>query len=830
MSRTQRFNVALILILTVFLVAFRSELLSAQAPQKGTFDIAIIIENRTLPNGDTPKNAPDAQGKHAQDLARRSGAAVREEIRQLFEMVDRQMFFEHVILLDRPTIKVICDIFGCPDDIEPPNPFPPLLWQITRKEEARLFIYYIGNGRVEGLERQLLFRRTDDSNALIRGDVVPYSVEWLHDMLDVAQAEQTLVMFDTSFAPKPLPCASEDPHLINESLNRVRRIYQRVARDHWNLTDNIELSATTPVQPPHCDYFGEVLFKTQEPLFTKLLLKGIVDGEADDDGDELIDLGELADYLDDRINRAARFQWGRRQNVRLVGARSQALASTLKRDLRVWNQTILERPERRSEGEQEMVDKRSGQEEEPSINLEETAKSPKELSDEETGEERALARDPKEPSLQVSPAELKARCEADPTSPDCFHPCVTYPEGQACTDLCKGGHCETSGVRSDKQDDLTPPRTPLPSQEPASSRPQDKEKLNDNHSSGKSSPICRFAADNISPYVGRLVERVVGQDGQLAACTWTKGNGEIVLEGRWASLDVGWRVFQPMLWYFTQSLLRPVIQDGTHCALNCDEITQSSSEPLADEPFKNDCRFEHDVTIEERARCIAAMPAFDRFICDVMHEPMPFYIGIPRWMPGTLTISEFLRSNVGCPVEITGPAGCRPGTIPLAEVEALRGSWPALNAALIVDVGGESIHYLDFLRAKHDVEPASVDVGEACVLVKPHMPKPKPVTLEMPNNQDERGGFPDTTGNIRKLQMALTVDNYNPGPIDGDLGGKTLRAVDDWRLDNDRPEHRGKAFVSDSEFQAIMKSFGCRFGQVMARAGDKTSCPSPTTQ
>ena len=336
----QRFLVRLFLLLPFLYAAFGPGGLQAQQPVEGSFDVAIIIENRILPDGRVAKGTSEAQRKHAERIAEHTKTSAKAEIDLLFEMLDRQMFFEHIIRLERPTIEVICDIFGCEDDVQPPNVFPPLVWQITRKDEARLFVYYIGDGRVEGLERQLLFHRDEKAPD---HDVEPYSVEWLHKMLALAGAEETLVMLDTGFAPRSLPCANEDPLLITETLVRIRRNYQRIARDHWNKTNSLELSATTPVQPPHCDRFDEVLLKIQEPLFTKFLLKGIVDGEADEDGDDLIDLGELAGYLDSRIKHGARFQWGRLQNVRAVGSPSENLASVLTRPLRDWNKATLER-------------------------------------------------------------------------------------------------------------------------------------------------------------------------------------------------------------------------------------------------------------------------------------------------------------------------------------------------------------------------------------------------------------------------------------------------------------------------------------------------------
>ncbi len=765
MSHNQRLKPDLILVIAVLLVTLLLEPLRAEEPEKNAFDIAIIIENRVLPNGEAAIDASNAQERHARRLAQQTRIAAKDDIDQLFEMVDRQMFFDHVILLDRPTIQEVCDIFGCPRDIEPLNPFPPVLWQITRNEEARLFVYYIGNGRVEGLERQLLFRRTEDRNALSKGDVVPYSVEWLHDMLDMANPRQTLVMLDTSFAPKPLPCASDDPLLIHDSLRRVRQNYRRIARDHWNLTDSLELSATTPVQPPHCDHFDEILHKIQEPLFTKFLLKGVIEGEADEDGDDLIELGELADYVNDHINHAARFQWGRQQHVRVVGSRSQAIASTLKRAFRGRNAESLERLEHLSEHEEGEPDEQQARADNTPIKEIEGKESQQKSEQESSGDKHAPATDrrPATPNPDVTSVERTTRCDADPKPKDCIDPSVADPDGQVDTD-----HRKADQEQRGKADDPSKPKEAATGDDPEGRRSGDKAPIDTTRAVAKESSICRFAVRHISPYVNRLVERFASEDGDLAACAWAAGDGNIELQDSSKGLDVGWTVFQPMLWFFGKSLLRPVIQDGTHCALNCDAITSPSGGFMIDG-----------------------------------------------------------ASHVGCPAE---SAGCGSGRILHANVETHQGTWPALKAALIVDGGDRPLHTLDSGRLKPDAEPQSVGPGRAPIQVASSSPDTKTAVGAARFVKDEQDGFPDTIGNIRRLQMALTVDNYNPGPIDGDLGPQTLRAVDAWRLNSKFENNRGKMIVSDEEFQAIMTSFECRFGQVIARVGEKTDCPLPTSQ
>ena len=170
------------LITLIFLLVsgFLAGPVSAQSETKGEndFDIGIIIDNRPEPESE----------------------AARADVDRLIRMLDQQMYVEHVLLFERPTIDVVCDLFGCPEEIEPADPFPPLIWQITRESVARLVIYYIGDGRAEGLERQLLFRRDERG-----GRAVPFPVSWLHWTLDDVRPESVVVMLDTSFRRRRCP-------------------------------------------------------------------------------------------------------------------------------------------------------------------------------------------------------------------------------------------------------------------------------------------------------------------------------------------------------------------------------------------------------------------------------------------------------------------------------------------------------------------------------------------------------------------------------------------------------------------------------------------------
>ena len=74
-----------------------------------------------------------------------------------------------------------------------------------------------------------------------------------------------------------------------------------------------------------------------------------------------------------------------------------------------------------------------------------------------------------------------------------------------------------------------------------------------------------------------------------------------------------------------------------------------------------------------------------------------------------------------------------------------------------------------------------------------------------------------STSEVRWLQSALTVDNRNPGPIDGRIGPLTQRALNAWQADNNRPvtplPPDGMS-IPKSDFQEIIRVFSERFGQV----------------
>ncbi len=740
------------------------------------FDIGIIIDNRPLPRTD----------------------AAKAEVNMLLGMLDRQMFIEHIMVFERPTIEVICDIFGCPEDVEDANPFPPLIWQITREKEARLFVYYIGDGRLEGLKRELLFSRVENAAA---GDVVALPVEWLHERLKEARPMSSILMLDAGFSPRPLPCANEDPLLISSSLKSVRRNYRRIMRDHWNQTNNLELSATTPVQPPHCDRFDQVLNDIEQPLFTKFLLKAIVEGEADEepfgDEDRLIDLGELADYLDDRIKRAARFQWGRLQNVRAVGPRSKDVAALDGRKLS---------PETR-----DVIRRRNQQAEQDNIQQPETALPAADPAPEDGGQ------------AGTEPKGRAAVCRDDPMADGC-HPCVIDPDGEACAERCQENQgsdlCAPNLSSTTERDPVRRTSTPVTAPDRGgTTTPRDrvgpiKDEANER------STACRWVADNAAPYAATLVQRITGST--EGSCGWALDRSEVEL-GPFA------KIFTPIAW----RLGRESVKDAVSCLLDCSSGTGPASTPAAGSapaagrpsaassapadrpavPLQIGRRQMPETSVDPRT-----LSAFNREICDELKEPLPPYIGLPRWMPGTLIISEALRASQGCPPPPKEPELPMPFAVAIEAPEALESPAPAVAAAdRHLSRWPPSTAGVDPLPFETDQEPSDIGPGA-------RIADSTPSSTDRPTKPEDdlsnetlmiEKTFDQTVSKVRWLQSALTVDNRHPGPIDGVIGPKTEAAIQSWRGDNGRKNRTGP--LTEPEFQKIIRKFGERFGQIEER-------------
>ena len=757
---------------------------SLQAQQRGTsdaddhrFDIGIIIDNRPLPRSD----------------------AAKADVDMLLGMLDRQMFIEHIMVFERPTIEVMCDVFGCPENIEDANPFPSLIWQITRENEARLFVYYIGDGRLEGLKRELLFRRVEDE---AEGDVIALPVEWLHDMLEDARPSSSVLMLDTSFSPRTLPCADEDPLLISDALKSVRRNYRNVMRDHWNQTDNLELGATTPVQPPHCDRFDQMLDDVQQSLFTKYLLKAIVDGEADlepfGDEDRLIDLGELTDYLDDRIKRAARFQWGRLQNVRAVGPRGKALAALDGRELSPENRGVIARRNR-----------------------------PPEQNDiQQPGTALPLA----SPEIDSGQAGIGSRnwevaCRNDPTATGC-HPCVIEPDGKACAERCRGdegsdlcapnlssntdgGTGQKAGVSGDEQNKVDVIKIAGATDRPLADKAAER------------SMVCQWVVENVAPYAATLVQRIRGST--ESSCSWAVDRSKVEL-GPFA------QIFTPIAW----RLGREGTQDAVSCLLACGSTAEaaganiatanktSAGEEGATAVEENDPAETPQVDIQQALQAPIdprSLSAFNREICDDLEEPLPPYIGLPRWMPGTLIISEVLRARYGCPPPPREPELPTPFAVAIEAPEVLEAPAPTVASAdRKLDKWPPSTAGVDPLPLKTGQESDDTESGARIV-------DSTPTSSDRPIEQSEdlseealsiEKKFDGTVSKVRWLQSALTVDNRHPGPIDGIIGAKTKAAIRSWRRDNKRKNRSGP--LTEPEFQEIIRQFGERFGQIEERA------------
>ena len=607
-----------------------------------------------------------------------------------------------------------------------------------------------------------------------------FPVDWLHQALDAAAPGSAVLMLDASFGPRPLPCAGDDPHLIEDTLFRDRRDYQRVAGVDLPRADNVELSATTSLEPRLCDRFDQVLDGIERPLFTKYLIRGVVERKADlppfGDDDGLIELGELTDYLDDNLKRAARFQWGRLQNVRAVGPRGRVLASVAPRKLSPLNAEVVKRRNRPEEPSDE--EKEEGEEDRE-------ARATKRDVGNEREEVKIL---PDDQTQDCSESNRSGLCAEDLTAgtENVLNPPNAAPPGRASV-------VAVASPENEQREDMPPAR--------------------------ERTAACRWVAGKIAPYASVLVQRISGDTGP--SCAWAADRSEVKL-GPIA------QIFTPIAW----RLGRSTAQDAMLCLLDCDHSTT----PIERDPSDRAGAAPEPAVAATEPRREPVDPrtlsAFNRQICDQLEKPVPPYIGIPRWMPGTLIISEALRLGQGCPPPPPEPALPVPLAIALEapiEIEAPAPS-PDRRPAVIATEDrlarrppyAVGIDMPPMEREKSPMEGDELPIGggvsppETGVDIETADSTPFPEDdIEAELASPFEAPFAPSVSKVRWLQSALTVDNRNPGPIDGVIGKQTEDAVQSWRRDNGRTDRTGE--LTEIEFQEIIRAFGERFDQIEDR-------------
>ena len=680
-----------LLALPSFVLADSTETRGERKVDPNAFDIAVIIDNRTAA---------------ASPAARQ---AAKDDVKAIADILDRHMFADHIVRLERPSFAVICDIFGgCPNEAR--HVWPSLLAQITERGQSRLYVYYLGPGRIQGLERQLLFR--DGA----------YTLGWLHKQLQKAKPKSGLVIAETSFAPRPLPCASESPTLIDASMKTVQRNYTRLLQGR-SLPDGLaEITAAMPAQAPHCDRYAMIEEEVERPLFTKFLLKGIVEGQADkdpfgnEDGD--VELGELARYTSEEIRRAVRFQWGRRQSVWLAGPDSRVIAKVEPRP-----GTIKEKEEQ-------------------------TPTDPKE-TEKDKEQQQSDQKDERTEQRHV--------CDLDTRSEACLLYCARNPgDFRYCTGVCAGAPISDG--------------CPCTAEDPR-------------EGCARQGSWCSWSGTQLGGAADTLINVTGAESGRV--CHWaTNREPDPIL----SFLDAVIEAFTPIGW----RLARPLIRRTTACALNCQgrasPITASLGLSAAiPASVPGGAGFSAGLTRTASANTASSTeaderprpkPSFEQQICD---DQLPPYISLPRWMPGTLAMSEALRLYAGCePEEVIEPMA--PGD-----------------------------------RFAHGLPPP-VPLVDAPAVPKPrYRPPPRyamPPPVTLPPIQPP--GFEPSISEIRWLQSALLLDSHNPGPIDGDIGPSTEAAIMSWREDNGITPLEGA--LTEAEFLAIIRDYGEKFDQLMPAA------------
>ncbi len=670
-----------------------------EEPDPYGYDVAVIIDNR--------KALGTASTREA----------AKEDVKAITDMLDRHLFADHIIQLERPKLATICDLFGgCPE--EAGQPWPSLISQVTHPKKSRLYVYYLGPARLEGLERQLLFEN----------GTRPYTVGWLHKQLEKTGSKSGLVLMETSFASRPLPCISEHPALIGQTMATISRNYKKLFEGRSLPPHLAELSATVPAQAPHCDRYELAEDEVKRPLFTKFVLKGIVEGEADQepfgDRDGTIKLGELTKYLQDRIGRAVQFQWGREQHVWLAGSETRPIAKVEPREA-----TFKEKKEP----------------EEPSAQPEQPTKS--EL-----------------PKVEKKPETTRPDGDNKPTPTKKVHICDVNQQAEGCRKFC----AENSG-------DF---RCPFIGVTLSANRPVDADSPcahNDARAdcAANDQSWCHRAGETVGPGASGLIEAVGANP--AGVCAWATQD-ESDLED-----SILWQVFAPIGW----RLIRPFVRPSLGCLLACGKPDSQLSasidgiEGAPAAPIETSRSRPEEPPDSAEAMSAPIVPPlrtdFEREICD---DTLPPYIGLPRWMPGTLLISEALRLDAECRPERLLSFGMPP---PVTLVNA-------------------------------------PDVPKPTYVPPPPFAMPPPIVL--PPIQETVAAQPEfdpTVSQIRWLQSALMIGNYNPGPIDGAIGNRTKAAIRSWRH-NQSSDKKGlddpDGELTEDEFRSIVTEYGELFDQV----------------
>ncbi len=672
----------------------------AQKSDPNGYDLAIIIDNRETAGS----------------------PAAKEDLKALSDMLDRHLFVDHTVRLQRPSLAVICDIFGgCPNEAS--HAWPPLIAQLVDRADSRLFVYYLGPARIEGRERQLIFATDEGQDSRGTGT---YAVGWLHKQLEKTGPKSALVIMEASFAPRPLPCVSENPILIDATMKTVRRNYMALVDGRYLPSGFAELTATLPFQAPHCDRFEQIADGTERPLFTKFVLKGIVEGEADKapfgNEDGIIELGELQAYTGDRIERAVQFQWGQEQNVWRIGPGSRPLASVKPREP-IQEPMQIDAPD---EAQNEVKEK----------------------------PQRPKQKEPRN-GAPSSPSKEHV-CEQDQASSACIDFCSANPDSFHCAIVCTDQEISEACpcTRNDPRPDC-------------------------------GVGWCAWSAEHLGSSTETLIQALGLK--RAALCQGASG------PERAAKPNVFWQLFTPII----GRLAWPLVQPWFACLLKCDgsppAATPGSARMVGADPMEEPVSSDDDlvVTTAEPAPTQATTPAtdndrtaFNEEVCDQLHDPLPPYIGLPRWMPGTLLISEALRSSLGCSV----PLVRNPGRLKRA---------PYFASGMPPPVW----HY----QPRYATPPTVSSPPPPRLL---GFATPPPVELTTPPLPP----FEPSIGQIRWLQSALTLGNFDPGPIDGTMGEKTEAALERWR-DKEKIGNVVGA-LTRQEFERIVTWFGEKFDQV----------------
>jgi len=252
----------------------------------GKYDVAVLVGNRNYKSS----GVPELPYAHA-DLK-----AVKHYL------VQAMGFDPDNIIEELDATKGVFDaLFGTKD-----NP-QGKLYNWIKHRESRVFVYYVGHGAPDPETASAFFIPVDANPDYIA--TTGYSVDLFYANLGKIPSKETMVVLDACFSgqsPKGMIIKKVSPAML------------RVKAPTTNLGRGVIFASSKP------DQLSVWYEEKKHSLFTYYFLSGL-SGEADDNKDRKITVGEMEYYLSENVPHMARRLAGRTQEPLIEGDRDLVL-------------------------------------------------------------------------------------------------------------------------------------------------------------------------------------------------------------------------------------------------------------------------------------------------------------------------------------------------------------------------------------------------------------------------------------------------------------------------------------------------------------------------